>query len=356
MRNALLSVQLIHLVWAFLFFGSRTATAQNRVLELDGTNSFVEVPSQIFTNLTESTVEGWVKWKAFTPWSRFFYFGSVEGDLRAFRAVPPMSEIAIQSPGSSGDLRYVIEDRAHFRRQLLVPNLLRTNGWWHIAAVSGSSGMKLFLNGVLVAERDYAGSSSPDGKLWLRNQEMLDWFGAAKTYDASAVQREFTEPNGSVWLQSSNRLVRLDAIERTAREMPWPERALNGRKPTHFFVDDDGYVWIASERGVVLYDGECWSLLDSNDGFPNDWVRAVTSDAKGDMWLITIKGFNAGDQLCRYRRTRSQPKAPSITTVGMRPHKNSSQPMVTAHSTVAFEFEVCDFNGRADMAARGWAW
>jgi CheY-like chemotaxis protein len=37
----------------------------NHVLELDGTNSWVELPSNIFTNLTEATVEVWARWDAF---------------------------------------------------------------------------------------------------------------------------------------------------------------------------------------------------------------------------------------------------------------------------------------------------
>ena len=46
----------------------------NRVLELDGTNSFVELPADAFTHLHEVTVEGWVKWESFGPMSRFFDF------------------------------------------------------------------------------------------------------------------------------------------------------------------------------------------------------------------------------------------------------------------------------------------
>src|SRR5437016_14199802 len=48
--------------------------ATNRVLELDGTNSFVELPANAFTNLDEVTVEGWVKWESFGSMSRFFDF------------------------------------------------------------------------------------------------------------------------------------------------------------------------------------------------------------------------------------------------------------------------------------------
>src|SRR6476660_1669308 len=55
-----------------LCFLSFSAFAQNRVLQLDGTNSFVELPAGAFTNLDEVTVEGWVKWEGFENMSRFF--------------------------------------------------------------------------------------------------------------------------------------------------------------------------------------------------------------------------------------------------------------------------------------------
>jgi hypothetical protein len=58
----------------FLLTG-RAFTAENRVLELDGSGSYVELPADIFNNLEEATVEGWVKWDDFGAFSRFFDFG-----------------------------------------------------------------------------------------------------------------------------------------------------------------------------------------------------------------------------------------------------------------------------------------
>jgi len=43
-------------------------TGSYRVLQLDGVNSFVELPLNIFTNLTEATVECWARWDAFQGW------------------------------------------------------------------------------------------------------------------------------------------------------------------------------------------------------------------------------------------------------------------------------------------------
>ena len=38
------------------------APVVNRVIELDGKGSYVEIPPDLITNLQEAAVEGWVKW------------------------------------------------------------------------------------------------------------------------------------------------------------------------------------------------------------------------------------------------------------------------------------------------------
>src|SRR5437867_2423187 len=50
--------------------GALGALGQNRVLELDGKESYVLLPSDIFNEQTEATVEGWVKWDRFGTWTR----------------------------------------------------------------------------------------------------------------------------------------------------------------------------------------------------------------------------------------------------------------------------------------------
>src|SRR5262249_53973147 len=50
--------------------------AQNRVLELDGNESWIELPADLLKDVkTELTVEGWIRWERLGTWSRFFDFG-----------------------------------------------------------------------------------------------------------------------------------------------------------------------------------------------------------------------------------------------------------------------------------------
>src|SRR6185436_10573934 len=73
-------------------FPGAAGVRSSKVLELDGNGSFVELPADAFTNLTEVTVEGWVKWESFKPMSRFFdfTFSAFELDVQNRGASPTL--------------------------------------------------------------------------------------------------------------------------------------------------------------------------------------------------------------------------------------------------------------------------
>ena len=56
----------------FFFFLSSPVLAQNRVLELDGQDSYVQLPAHLFDDLEEATVEAWVKWEDWAYFSQWF--------------------------------------------------------------------------------------------------------------------------------------------------------------------------------------------------------------------------------------------------------------------------------------------
>ena len=126
---------------------AQPASVTNYVLELDGTNSYVELPPNIFNHLTNATVEGWVKWKSLRRLSRFFDFGRENQSM--LLSYSPDTFLRYDHHRSMTDIDFIA-----------VPQVLRTGEWVHLAAVSGSRGMKLYLNGLLVGENPYTGSFS----------------------------------------------------------------------------------------------------------------------------------------------------------------------------------------------------
>src|SRR5205823_3586536 len=120
-----------------LFLWAPSAQAQNRVLELDGNGSYVELPPDVFKDLTQATVEGWVKWDSFRNWSRFFDFGEYGSAMTVanVEATDVLAFVFCQPPNM-------------LFHQVRAAGLLKTNHWCHIAAVTGPAGMKLYFNGV----------------------------------------------------------------------------------------------------------------------------------------------------------------------------------------------------------------
>jgi hypothetical protein len=119
-----------------LFACARSATAQQQrpqtpVLDLDGTNSWVELPPNVYNDLTEATIEAWVKWRSFSTSENLFCYGESFHDLWIGAR-----------PG--GDLTYSICEGDKGLALLSVPGLVRTNDWCHLAAICGPGGMKLW--------------------------------------------------------------------------------------------------------------------------------------------------------------------------------------------------------------------
>ncbi|MBL9176292.1 MAG: LamG domain-containing protein, partial [Verrucomicrobiales bacterium] len=121
--------------------GSTEATALGNVLELDGNNSYVELPPRIFKNLTNATVEAWVKWERLG----LMYFYSYGGLNR---------DVFVGAGRDSGSLWFGVSPEGGRQEMIRAGQILRSREWCHVAAVMGQGGMKLFLNGVLVGKND----------------------------------------------------------------------------------------------------------------------------------------------------------------------------------------------------------
>jgi hypothetical protein len=121
----------------------------NRVLALDGNESYVELPANIFNKLTAATVEGWVKWDTQRRYSRFFDFGTTwRAMLLGNRADTKDLYFALGRPPFTQDSEL----------SLSVPGMIQTGRWCHLAVVTGPGGVRLFVNGVQVAEDAERGS------------------------------------------------------------------------------------------------------------------------------------------------------------------------------------------------------
>jgi len=124
---------------------SQPAAPTNRVLQLDGRRSYVELPANLFQNLTQATVECWVRWEEFVNDSRVFDFGA------------GTRQIYLSTDGTPR-LKHLLADPLRGRHRIEIAELWRLDRWSHVACASGPGGMKLYFNGRLVATNAHEGS------------------------------------------------------------------------------------------------------------------------------------------------------------------------------------------------------
>ncbi|MBI3416083.1 MAG: hypothetical protein HY043_12360, partial [Verrucomicrobia bacterium] len=112
--------------------------AANRVLELDGDDSYIELPADLLKDVKdELTVEGWIRWERLGEWSRFFDFG------------PGLRSLAVGQSDVTANLGAVIPHIGGAVQAVRVLGVLRTNQWYHLACTISDSDTKLYVNGVL---------------------------------------------------------------------------------------------------------------------------------------------------------------------------------------------------------------
>jgi signal transduction histidine kinase/CheY-like chemotaxis protein/ligand-binding sensor domain-containing protein len=117
------------------------------VLDIEGHGAYAQLPPFIFTNLQQATIELWVKWREWDSTSRVFDFGQQGREMYLGLS----SGVALER---SIGLKFLVVDSAGSRRRVDVFNGFRLDEWTHVAVVTGSGGVAVYLNGTLAATND----------------------------------------------------------------------------------------------------------------------------------------------------------------------------------------------------------
>jgi hypothetical protein len=186
---------------------AQPAPPPNRVLDLDGRGDFVRLPPAGFTNFHQATIEAWVKWRSASSAARVFDFGARQREMYV------RSGLNSASPNSVA-MNFVVVDTAGTRRREDVYGGFRLNEWSHVAVVTGPGGVRLYLNGVLVATNNSSSS--------------LAAVGGENYY----LGRENYTPDQTTTLNGQLDEVRVWSVMRTEEEIRANQfRRLNGREP-----------------------------------------------------------------------------------------------------------------------------
>ncbi|PWU05941.1 MAG: hypothetical protein C5B51_13350 [Terriglobia bacterium] len=100
----------------------------------------------------------------------------------------------------------------------------------------------------------------------------------------------YEDPEHRLWIAGRNGIVQRNGEEFVAK---FGSKELHGDAITAMLEDHKRGFWIAGNRGLILRraDGSL-KYFDSSDGLPNNLVRALWEDRKGNLWAGTDGGLS----------------------------------------------------------------
>jgi ligand-binding sensor domain-containing protein/signal transduction histidine kinase len=132
-----------------------------------------------------------------------------------------------------------------------------------------------------------------DGGLWIGTRRGLLRFDGVRfvIYDheiapallEDGVNSLMTAQDGSLWIGTEGGgLLRYQ--NHTFRSYPTPD-GLSNSFVRAIFQDRSGRIWIGSDQGLFIVDGDQIRRIDGVNGIPSIFVRAITQDHLGRVWV-----------------------------------------------------------------------
>jgi len=103
----------------------------------------------------------------------------------------------------------------------------------------------------------------------------------------------FEDSNGNLWFGSSlngktGGLMKFDGTNWTIYT---EDNGVIGKSINKIIEDNDGNIWIATNKGLNVFDGNSWKNFSENDKLPGLFIEAIRVDSKGRVWIGTRGGL-----------------------------------------------------------------
>ncbi|HJQ25158.1 MAG TPA: two-component regulator propeller domain-containing protein [Blastocatellia bacterium] len=100
--------------------------------------------------------------------------------------------------------------------------------------------------------------------------------------------------DGYIWLATDDGLVRFDGIRLTVFDRQ-NTPAMKSSVILTLYEDQAGVLWVGTDGGLLKYQNDGFVAFTTKDGLANDRVTAVTSDREGRLWIATPGGLSRFD-------------------------------------------------------------
>jgi signal transduction histidine kinase/DNA-binding response OmpR family regulator len=119
---------------------------------------------------------------------------------------------------------------------------------------------------------------------------------------------------------------------------PGPDQSLPQGEINNIIKDSRGVLWFATDTGIYRYDYKVWSQLDVDDGLSSSELLDFAFDQTGALWMASEKG------LMVYRPLRNgsiQPRL--IVQTDKTYHTNDEIQPIVSGQLAAFQFSAIDY-------------
>ena len=50
--------------------------------------------------------------------------------------------------------------------------------------------------------------------------------------------------------------------------------------------DENGFLWIGTDKGMARYDGFTWEIINTDMGLPGNYINYLRCDGRGGIWVV----------------------------------------------------------------------
>ena len=138
---------------------------------------------------------------------------------------------------------------------------------------------------------DYWFGTDGAGVIHLRSNKWTN-FGTAEGLASDRVFAIWGKGSNTVWVGTDRGASLYDGDDWTTFG---PDDGLAGRQVRALWGDGRKTFWFGTESGLSRYDGETWTTFSTADGLPSDQVLALWGDDEGTLWVGTEGGLSHYD-------------------------------------------------------------
>jgi ligand-binding sensor domain-containing protein/AraC-like DNA-binding protein len=133
---------------------------------------------------------------------------------------------------------------------------------------------------------------NPDKKI---DEYLVDHWNISGGLPSNLIHSIAQTPDGYLWIATNKGLVRFDGLKFSMARFAKKEEIASGQTavPEALYLDNNGKLWIGSSPGLTSYDCETrqFNTFTPAHGLTRGTIRRLTEDMKGNLWIGFVSEY-----------------------------------------------------------------